>query len=56
MKPIGVEFGELSAKENASAAALHSGFVDLRSPNQSLQRNAYARPFSAFLGSPVRRG
>jgi hypothetical protein len=56
MKPIGIEFGERSVKGNASAAALHSGFVDLRSPNQSLQRNAYARPFSVFLGSQLRRG
>ena len=25
-------------------------------PNQPLQHNAYDRPLSAFLGSPVRRG
>src|ERR1035437_157746 len=36
----------------------HLGF-DLRSrsaSNQPLQHNAYDRPFSAFLSSPVRRG
>src|ERR1035437_8904118 len=51
-----LDFG--MAAGEPSLARPHLGF-DLRSrsaSNQPLQHNAYDRPFSVFLSSPVRRG
>jgi hypothetical protein len=53
---VGVDFG--MAAGEPSLARSHLGF-DSRSrsaSNQPLQHNAYDRPFSFFLNSPVRRG
>src|ERR1035437_859168 len=53
---VSVDFGVAAGEP--SLARPHLGF-DSRSRSastQPLQHNAYARPFSVFLSSPVRRG
>ena len=50
------DFGVVAGEPSLARPHLGFGLRSCSTPNQAPQHNAYARPFSAFLGSPVRRG